>query len=555
MGHVRWQAMIALLSILLLGLTLGYLAYNLTTIVIPDFGGTYVEGVAGNPSAINPILCQYNPIDRDLVALIYNGLTQADERGVIRPDLARRWEITDDGLIYTFYLRDDVRWHDGAPFTARDVVATIRAIQDKDFQGMPYLADMWRAVTVEELDPYTIRFTLQEPYAPFLEHTTIGILPAHLIEGIPAKMLPKAQFNTQPIGTGPFKVVEINARHIILEANPMYYHRRPYLDKIEFVFYPDYPSIFTAHQRGEVAGISRVLPEHLDMVRRDKTLNLYSAPLSGYTLVFLNLTRPVFREKEVRQALLWALNRQKIVDDVLDGQGIVIYSPIMANSWAYAQNLPRYEYDPGKAIELLESTGWVDRDGDGIREKAGMPLEFTLLTNKDNPDRIQMVHEIAKQLGEIGVHVLPATLDWQDLISNHLRTRDYDAILYGWSFLSSDPDLYPHWHSTQIEGGQNYAGYVNAEVDKLLEEARRTIDMTERAELYRRFQEIFADDVPSLLLYQPVYSYAVDQRVRGVQIGPMIDSSDRFRTISEWYVATKRVILSEATPVGEGGWK
>ena len=556
LGYVRWQAIIALFSILLLGLTLGYLAYNLTTIVTPDYGGTYIEGVAGNPSTINPILCHFNPVDRDLAALIYNGLTRADEGGMIRPDLARRWEVTDDGLVYTFYLRDDVRWHDGAPFTARDVGATIQAIQDQHFQGAPFLADMWRTVTVEGLGPHTIRFVLQEPYAPFLEHTTIGILPAHLIEGITAQLLPKAQFNTQPIGTGPFRVAEVDATHIFLEANPAYYGRRPYLDKIEFLFYPDYPSIFAAHRRGEVAGISRVLPEHLDMVREDQTLNLYSAPLSGYSLVFLNLARPVFKDREVRQALLWGLDRQGIVDEVLGGQGIVIHSPIMANSWAYAPDLTQYERDPKAAIQLLEDAGWEDRDGDGVREKDGVSLRFTLSTNADNQHRVRMVREIASQLAEIGVLVVPETLDWQDLVGSHLRTREYDATLYGWSLLPSDPDLYPHWHSTQIgEDGQNYTGYVNVEADRLLEQARRAVDITERGELSRRFQEIFAEDVPSLLLYQPVYNYAVDQRVRGVQVGPMTDSADRFRTVGEWHIATKRVILSEATPAAENDWR
>ena len=552
MGHVRWQAIIALLSILLLGAALGYLAYNLTTVVTPDFGGTYVEGVAGNPSAINPILSQFNPVDRDLASLIYSGLTRADEGGVIRPDLARRWEITDDGLVYTFYLRDDVRWHDGAPFSARDVGMTIQAIQDEGFQGVPYLADMWRTVTVEGLGPYTIRFILQEPYAPFLEHTTVGILPAHLIDGIPAQMLPQAQFNTQPVGTGAFRIAEMDARHVILEANPLYYRRRPYLDKIEFVFYPDYPSIFAAHRRGEVAGISRVLSEHLDMVREDEALNLYSAPLAGYSLVFLNLTRPAFEENEVRQALLWGLDRQKMVDDVLSGQGIVIHSPIMANSWAYAMNLPHYEYDPDRARKILDQAGWVDANGDGIREKGGVPLEFTLHTNADNQDRIQMIYEITNQLAAIGVRVMPETLDWQDLIGNHLRTRDYDAILYGWNLLSDDPDLYPHWHSTQIDGeGQNYGAYVNPEADALLEQARRSVSTGERGDLYRQFQTIFIEDVPALLLYQPVYNYAVNQKVRDVQIGPMTDSPDRFRTVRDWHIATKRVVLNEATPSPE----
>ena len=368
MGRIRWQTIIALISILLLGALLGYTAYTLTTVVVPDYGGTYVEGVAGNPTSINPLL-QNNELDRDLVSLVYSSLTVVDEQGEIIPELARRWEISEDGLSYTFYLRQDVRWHDDAPFTADDVVATIRAIQDPGFQGLPDVAEPWLPVTVEKLDTHTVRFILREPFAPFLDYSTVGILPAHLLASVSAVSLPSAQFNLRPVGTGPFMLSEISARHVILEANPHWYRRRPYLDKIEFVFYPDYPSIFAAHVRGEVAGISRVWPDYLDDVREDKALNLYSAPLSGYTLVFLNLSRAPFEEREVREALLLALDRQGLVDDVLGGQGIVVHSPIMPHSWAYDEDLPRHGYDPERAADVLESAGWIDADGDGVRER------------------------------------------------------------------------------------------------------------------------------------------------------------------------------------------
>jgi peptide/nickel transport system substrate-binding protein len=545
MGHIRWQTAIALVSILLLGVLLGYLAYSLTTVIVPDFGGPYVEGVAGNPKAINPIL-QNNEIDRDLVSLVFSSLARVDERGEIVPELARRWEISEDGLVYTFYLRQDVRWHDGAPFSADDVMFTIQAIQDPDFQGLPDVSEPWLPVTIEKVDRYAVRFTLEEPFAPFLDYTTVGILPAHLLGTVPAGLLPSSQFNLRPVGTGPFMLSEMSAQHAILETNPHWYRRRPYLDKIEFVFYPDYPSIFVAHERGDVSGISRVWPDYLDDVREGESLNMYSAPLSGYTLVFLNLTRPLFQEREVRQALLWALDRQGLVDEVLGGQGIVVYSPIMPNAWAYDENLPRYSYDAEKAIALLEAAGWTDADGDGVREKGDLRLEFELLTN-DDPIREQLVQEIVRQWAAVGVLAKPRVAGWPEPVATALRTRQFDALLGGWGALPPDPDPYPHWHSSQAsEDGQNYAGYINDDADMLLEEARRVNDRALRGELYREFQRIFVEDVPALLLYQPVYNYAVDERVRGVQVGPMLDSPDRFRTVTQWYIAVKRVVLSEA---------
>ncbi|MEM4725056.1 MAG: ABC transporter substrate-binding protein, partial [Candidatus Hadarchaeum sp.] len=320
---MRWQAIIAVVAIfLILGLT-GYTAFHMTTVVIPDYGGTYREGVAGNPNCINPLFSVYSDVDRDLVALIFNGLTYADERGQIQPDLADTWEIAPDDLTYTFHLRQDVRWHDGTPFTADDVVFTMSVLRSPDFQGQPQLAELWQMVTVERVDRYTVRFTLAEPFAPFLHYTTIGLLPAHLLEDVPVKQLVSHPFNLHPIGTGPFKVGEVTSKHAMLLANDHYYAGRPYLDKIEFLFYPDYASVIAAYRRGEIHSIGRVPREYLGEVLAEEELQLYSAPLSGYGLVFLNLERPVFQEKEVRQALLWALDRQRIIDQVLDGQAIL----------------------------------------------------------------------------------------------------------------------------------------------------------------------------------------------------------------------------------------
>lgn len=544
--HIRWQAVIAVVGVILVVVLLGYVALTTTTVTIPDTGGTYVEGIAGRPSYINPILSQYNQVDRDLVSLIFSGLTTINERGEIIPSLARDWDVSDDGLVYTFYLRRDVLWHDGEPFTADDVLFTIEAIQDEDYQGAPVLSEMWRTVTVEKINDYTLTFTLQAPLATFLDYTTIDILPQHLLAEVPASELPRNQFSVRPVGTGMYKIGEVSSEHVILEANPDYFGEQPLLSKIEFKFYPDYQSVFAAYQQGEVEGVGQVLPEDLMAVRKEENLRLYVARLSGYTLVFLNLDLPIFEEKEVRQALLWGIDRQRIIDQMLDGQGVVAHSPIMPDSWAYNDDVFRYGYDPGKARDLLTEAGWADTDGDGVREKGDRSLEFVLLTNKD-PERRQIIEEIARQLWEVGVKVLPVVEDSSWVVNEALRPRNFDAVLYSWGNLPSDPDPYLMWHSTQIGGdGQNYAGLDSRDIDELLEQARQSTDQGERAELYRDFQDMFADEVPALLLYYPVYNYAVDEMVKGVQLSPMMDPSDRFRTIAQWYIKTRRVMVSEA---------
>jgi peptide/nickel transport system substrate-binding protein len=551
MGRMRLQVLIALVAIVLLVLTMGYVAFNVTTVTVPDYGGTYVEGVMGNPQAINPIFAQANPVDQDLVALIFEGLTRFDEHGTVVPPLAESWSISPEGTAYTFHLRQDVIWHDGAPFTADDVVLTINAMQSPDFQGASFLADMWRTVVVEPLDTYTVRFTLREPFAPFLDYTTIGILPAHVLAGVSVQAMAESKFNVSPIGTGPFKVDEVSAERIVLVANPTHYRSRPYLDRIEFQFYPDHDSVYEARKRGEVDGIARVLPEHLGAIGQDRSLTLYTAPLSGYNMVFLNLDRGIFQEQAVRQAMMYALDRQKMVDSILGGQGVVVHSPILPNSWAYDTEVPRYDHDLKKAIQLLEDAGWYDDDKNGVRERGPLTLEFSLITNQDDPVRVALIYEISRQLAEVGIRAVPETVPWDELVGDKLRLRRFDALLSGWQNLPPDPDPYPYWHSSQAnENGLNFASYINPQMDALLEEARFTTDTQRRMELYLRFQEMFASEVPSLLLYQPVYNYAVDSSVNAVQIGPMVDSSDRFRTVSTWYMATERMLYSQARQKG-----
>lgn len=541
----RWQLIIALLGTVLIAAVLGYVAFSLTTEVVPEQGGTLIEGVIGNPQAINPILCQYNQLDCDLSALIFRGLTHLNDHGEVVPDLAERWEASDDGLTYTFHLRQGIQWHDGAPFTARDVAFTIKAIQDPAYQGVPYLARFWKEVSVLADDDYTVRFILAEPLAPFLNYTTLGLLPRHLLASVPPAAFPNAEFNTQPVGTGPFQVEEVSAQWIRLIPNPGFPGPRPHLQRLEFRFYPDPQSLLEAYKRGEILAISRVVPQLIPAASTLTTLNLYSARLSGYGLIYLNLNDPenlpFFGQREVRQALLHALDRQRLVDEVLNGQGIVAESPIMPDTWAYWDAHPDYPYSPERAAELLDAAGWIDRDGDGIRDKDGRRLEFRLVTN-DDPLRQRLAEGAAAQWRKVGVAVVPETVGFARLVGEYLAPRRFEAVLAGLEF-SGDPDPYPLWHSSQGTGlGQNYAGFALREADEVLEAARMTTDVHERIHLYRRFQEIFAEEVPALLLYYPVYTYGVDEKVRGVQVPPLNAPADRFATVADWYVETKRVL-------------
>jgi peptide/nickel transport system substrate-binding protein len=553
--YIRWQILLILLGVVLVGILLTYLAINYTTVLRPGQGGTYVEGVAGSPNYLNPLLLSgYDGADRDVCALIFSGLTRLNERGEIEADLARGWETTPDGLTYTFHLRSNAYWHDGTPVTAADVVFTIGLLQAPDFPGSPDLGvSVWQVVKVEEVDRRTVRFTLPEqPYAPFLDYTTVGILPAHLLKGIRAADLPTAEFNLNPVGSGPFQMAEMNVEDgiitsIVLERFSRHYRPNPFLDRIQFRFYPSYQTVFSAYEAGEVEGIARVTLADLPRARALPSLNLFSSQIAEYGLVFLNLGRPdlpFFQEPEVRQALLYALDRQRIIDDVLDGQALVAHSPFIPGTWAYKDDVTRYAHDPAAANALLDEAGWMFPSIEGgVRRKAGQRLAFTLLTSSE-PERLEIAQMLTEQWVTVGVTVTIETASPLEL-RQALEERNFDAIFIHIA-LPGDPDPYPFWHERQVEGGQNYAGFVHRRASEVIEQARTDIHRETRQELYDEFQEIFAQQVPALLLYVPVYTYGVDERIHNVQIGPLMYPSDRFWTVSDWWIVPRRVFVSES---------
>jgi peptide/nickel transport system substrate-binding protein len=553
--HILWQAVLALLGIVVVFFVIFQLATTATppevaTVEVRAAGGSYVEGVLGFSETINPIysarMVPANPVDQDISTLVFDGLTVLDETGRLAPALATEWDISEDGMQYEFRLREDVVWQDGAPFTAADVAFTIQAMQDPNYQGDSSLAELWRNVTVEQVDEYTVRFTLQEPFPSFLQYTIIGMLPAHLLSNVAAEDLPYHDFSTRsPIGTGMFMVDTVTADQVVLVANPDYWGPKPFLERVEFWFYSEWDGLLEDYERGEIQGLHPDDLEELADVEAFPSLEMYSAQSAGYGLVYLNLASEsllFFQQKEVRQALLYALDRQGLVDEVLEGQGLVADSPILPITWAYDPGVRKYAYDPERAIGLLDATGWQDSDGDLVRDKEGVELEFTLLTS-DDPIMTRMAEQMARQWRAVGIEATLRAVS-SDAAVHFVRNRNFDAALIEIE-LTADPDPYPLWHSTQAESGQNFAGFSNEEADIVMEEARRTTDRERRFELYAAFQQIFAEEVPSLLIYYPIYVYAVDEGVHDVQLSPLLHTSDRFRNIYEWYVLTDEVVVSE----------
>jgi peptide/nickel transport system substrate-binding protein len=501
-----------------------------------------VEGLAGFPQAMNPVLAN-DDASRSVAALIFSGLTKPDESGQPTPDLAQSWDISPDGKTYRFVIRSNARWHDGTPVTADDAVFTFKLLQDPQYLGA--LSGIWRDVSIEKVDERTVKLGLQkDSFAPFIEYTSLGLLPSHLLGGTSIRDLATHRFNLQPVGSGPFRVREVKAEQIVLEAAPEHYGPRPYLSRIVFRIYPNYKTILTALERDEVEGVPLVDPGDVGRVSRDKRATLYDAPQASLTLLFFNTSAPSLADKNVRQAIAHAIDRQKLIDVNRAGHGRRADGPILPSSWAFNPEVRKYDPDPARARALLETAGWrLDSPDAAVRTKDGRSLRLVLLTN-DRRERVQLAEEIQRQLSAVGFDVEVQATGAGGLVQDFLLPRRYEIALFSWDFNGFDPDPYALWHSTQLAPvGLNISGFNHRRADEVLERGRRATDRNERAALYKEFQSIFAEELPSLPLFFPTYDFAISAKIKGVKPGVVATPADRFRNVVEWYAKTRREVV------------
>jgi peptide/nickel transport system substrate-binding protein len=510
------------------------------TSIVPTEGGQYVEGVVGSPQYLEPILAATD-IDDDVVRLAFAGLTQLDRDGTVVPDLAT-FTTSADGKVWTFIIRDDAKWHDGQRVTAADVVYTVTLVQDKAYVG-PY-SDAFRGVRAEALSERVVRFTLPDAFGAFAANTTLPLMPAHALIGVGYNELPRSSFNRRPIGAGPFRVIEADSRQVTLARNDDYYkvrpdRQRPWLDKIVLRSYPSASDALTALSRGEIEGVGGLSTADAERARTFKNVNLYSFPTSDYTALFLNVRpeKSTFRDRVVRQAIAAAIDRGRVLDVAVDGRGRVADELVPPTSWAYVKDVKRYERNIEDVRKALDAAGWTDHDNDGIRDKDGVKLQFTISTS-DEPSRIAATLQIVNDLKQVGMAVRPQPVPFGELLGKIVPERTYDALLLGITG-SGDPDPYPLFHSSEVaDPGHNFSGYFTLPLDRALESSRRTSDLAKRLELLVPVFQTVAVEVPVVFLYFSDYLYAQSKTVQGLRIMPITSPADRLWNSYDWYTKT-----------------
>ena len=549
MKKLRWQLLIVLIALIAIGVLLLVQQPTLPGAdpeAAPLSGGVYTEALIGSPGRLNPLLDYYNQADHDIDRLIYSSMIRFDDRGLPQGDLVETWGISKDGKTYYFSIRPNANWHDGQPVTSDDILFTVELLREDTLPIPDDLRNFWQQVEVNAIDEKTIQFILREPFAPFLDYLTFGVLPGHILGGKTVDELVDADFNLRPVGSGPYRFQGLNVEQgnitgVVLAANKDYHGKAPFIEQVVFRYFADSSAALAAYKAGEVQGISQISPDVLPQALQEPTLNLFTGRLPRLSMILFNLNAPelpFFQDLSVRRALMMGLNRSYIVDRILGGQAILANSPIFPDSWAYYDGVTRIEYNPDAAIALLKKAGYsIPAEGGNVRANAdGVRLEFELVYPGSEPYEA-IAAWVKSEWARLGVQVTLKSVPYEDLQKTYLETRNYAAALVELNLARSpDPDPYPFWHQAQVTNGQNYAGWDDRQVSEYLEQARVELDIPERTRLYRNFQVRFSNDLPALLLYYPVYTYAVSAQVNGANMGPLYDPSDRFNFLNTWYL-------------------
>ena len=547
----RFLCNLALVAVLLSSLYVIFSINSFYVTSIPTTGGTIVEGIIGTPRFVNPVLA-INRADHDMTALIYSGLLKLDENGSLVNDVAESIELSEDGLTYNIKIRKDILFHNGMELKTRDLAYTIALIQNPDLKSP--LRGNWDGVRVEELDDYELNIILEEAYTPFVENLTLGILPRELWDGLPIEQIPFSQNNTEPVGTGPYKVTDVlrNKSGLINAYELSAFNdseHKPNISTLVFNFYQNEEDLLEALNNKKIASTPSLSPENFQRIDADE-YQIIQNPLPRTFAIYFNQNKSVvLRDESARKALSIAIDRQKLVDTVLYGYGIPTESPVptgflTVESASSTENKITDEVTLiEKAKIILVAGGWRITDS-GTWEKEIDKSVTTLtvsITTANSPLFDKTTTQISETWKKLGVEVNVSQFEQTDLVQAIIRPRDFEALLYG-ADIGRQTDLYPFWHSSQKnDPGLNIAQYTNIDVDTLLKRTRTQNNEELRSETIHKIEEIIKKETPAVFLFVPIFGYVLDKDVTVTPFTKLSTQSERFANVSSWHIQSNNL--------------
>jgi len=575
------KRIIKIASLIIL-ISLGLMTYlfikdNITT--KPTYGGTYAEIVVGAPQYINPIYASANEADRDLTKLLFAGLLKFNEKHELVNDLTKEWFLDDNKKTYTFILRDDIYWPDGKQFTTEDVAFTIKAIQNEVYASPLY--NNWFGINIKTVDEHTIQFILPEPHANFIENLTLGILPAHLWNNILPENAKLAELNVKPVGLGAYKFDNfikdkqgyIKSYNLI--SNENYHLGKPYIEKITFKFFPTFELAVANLKNHNADGLS-FLPLNLkkDLEQRND-LNYYSLSLPQYTALFFNTEKNILlKNRDIRQALNLLINKETIIKQVLENEATEINSPLLPGmpgyqslkdddkindkieqakkilitaGWAYKTNNKSEEDTKETSTNNSDENNTINKETKQLEQsnenkyltKDEQEFKITL-TLANQPQAVAVAEMIQKMWLAVGIKTDLNIVEANQIQKDVIIPRNFEILLFG-EILDNNGDLYPFWHSSQAtENGLNLANFKNDEADKLLVAMREEKNDNKKIELSQNFEKIIKDELPTIFLYNPNYTYVIADKIKGVVLKYIVTPDDRLNNIKNWYIKTRK---------------
>lgn len=505
----------------------------------PEYGGRIIMGTIGEPSNLIPPLAT-DGASHEVADLLYVAPLKYDKDLNITTEAAESYEVLEDGKLLRFTLKKGILWDDGVELTTEDVLFTYELMVDPE-TPTAYAEDYKQIQEITVLDKYSFEVRYEKPFARSLITWMHSILPKHVLEG---ENLLETSYSRKPLSCGPYRLKAWEAgQRLVLEARDDYFEGRPYIDQVVFRIIPDLATMFMELKAGNLDIMNLTPQQYLYQTKGPSWENFrkFKFLSFGYTYLGYNLRKPIFQDLRVRQALAYAIDKEEIVKGVLLGLGVSTIGPYKPGTWVYNEDIQPYGYDPQKAQTMLAEAGWKDSDEDGLLDKDGQPFAFTILTNQGNDLRIKTATIIQNRLAKIGIKVEIRTVEWAAFLKEFINKGRFDAMILGWNILQ-DPDIFDVWHSSKAAiGGLNHVGYMDEDVDRLLEAGRVTMDRDERKKIYDKLQELLHRDQPYCFLFVPYSLPIVNGRFHGIEAAP----SGIMHNFNRWWVPKSMQRYSE----------